>query len=107
MIDMIADVVDRIDQPVNNITELRVFHLINSDPVEVADLLASLFPDETKTGNNNNQQQFRFGGPAAFFGGGRGGRGGTTATTPSERMKKQGRVLAGPAHASSRSSRVS
>jgi type II secretory pathway component GspD/PulD (secretin) len=93
MIDMIADVVDKIDQPVNDITELRVFHLINSDPVEVADLLASLFPDETKTGNNN-QQQFRFGGPAAFFGGGRGGRGGTTATTPSERMKKQGRVLA-------------
>jgi type II secretory pathway component GspD/PulD (secretin) len=94
MIDMIADVVEKIDQPVNDITELRVFHLINSDPVEVADLLASLFPDETKTGNNNNQQQFRFGGPAAFFGGGRGGQGGNSTTTTSERMKKQGRVLA-------------
>jgi type II secretory pathway component GspD/PulD (secretin) len=95
MMDMIADVVEKIDQPVNDITELRVFHLNNSDPVELADVLASLFPDETKTGNNNNQQQFRFGGPAAFFGGG--GRGGNNAATQqSQRMKKQGRVTAVP-----------
>jgi general secretion pathway protein D len=91
MMDMIADMVDKIDQPVNDVTELRVFRLINSDPVEMADMLSSLFPDETKTGNNNNQQQFRFGGPG-FFGRG-GAQGATTAATASERMKKQGRVL--------------
>src|SRR5882672_7551896 len=95
MIEMIQDMVRKIDQPVNDITELRVFHLNNSDPVEMADLLASLFPDETKA-NNNNQQQFRFGGPAAFFGGG-GARGGNNAANQqSERMKKQGRVTAVP-----------
>ena len=60
--------------------------------MEMADLLASLFPDETKTGNNNNnQQQFRFGGGPFGFGG---ARGAATTATASERMKKKGRVSA-------------
>ena len=81
MMPMIVEMVERLDQPVNDITELRVFHLNNSDPVEMADLLSSLFPDETKS-SNNNQQQFRFGGPAAFFGGA-GGRGANNAAAQS------------------------
>jgi type II secretory pathway component GspD/PulD (secretin) len=93
MMMMISNLVEQVDQPVNDVTELRVFRLVNADPVETADLLATLFPDETRTNSgNNNNQQFR------FLGGGRGGgRGGAnTATQPSERMKKQGRVLAVP-----------
>jgi type II secretory pathway component GspD/PulD (secretin) len=94
MMAMIKDMVQQIDQPVSDITELRVFRLQNADPLEMADLLASLFPDETKTGNNNNQQQFRFGGGpfGGVFGGGRGAA--NTAAATSERMKKKGRVSA-------------
>src|SRR5580765_7137404 len=81
MMAMIKDMVQQIDQPVSDITELRVFHLMSADPLEMADLLASLFPDETKTGNNNNnQQQFRFGGGpfGGVFGGTRGGAANTS-----------------------------
>src|SRR5580765_1001479 len=93
MMAMIKDMVQQIDQPVSDITELRVFHLMSADPLEMADLLASLFPDETKTGNNNNnQQQFRFGGGPFGFGAARGAA--NTAAATSERMKKKGRVSA-------------
>lgn len=88
----IQDLVDRLDVPVDDVTELRVFPLRNSDPQELADLLAELFPDET-TGT----QQFQFGGGRGGFGGfggfgGRGGRGNQAQT--SERAKKKGRVIA-------------
>jgi type II secretory pathway component GspD/PulD (secretin) len=68
---------------------------MNSDPNELADILAQLFPDPTTTGTANNQQRFG-GGPR--FGGGFGGfggfnRNGQTGNT-SERAKKQGRVMA-------------
>ncbi|MBI3416006.1 MAG: hypothetical protein HY043_11960 [Verrucomicrobia bacterium] len=95
---LIENMKQQIDQPVNDITELRVFKLHNADPLEMVDLFSTLFPDETKTANNNNQQQFRFGGGpfgGGFgVGGGAGGARGGGATTPSDRMKKQGRVLA-------------
>lgn len=85
----IQRMIEELDQEVADVTELRVFPMRNADPQEMADLLSTLFPDETKAGNNN-QGQIRFGGP--FFGGGGGNRG--QATTESSRMKKQGRVLA-------------
>jgi general secretion pathway protein D len=86
----ITEMVAKIDQPVSDITELRVFHLNNADPAELADQFATLFPDETRTGSNQNQ-----GGPGGFMFGGRGGvRGGTASSTASERTRKMGRVLA-------------
>src|SRR5439155_10236954 len=95
----IEKMIKDIDQPIADITELRVSHLKNADPVETADQLTSLFPDETKTANNNNQQQFRFGGGpfgGAFGGIGGGRQGANNSQNPSERMKKQGRVVAVP-----------
>lgn len=92
---MIKDVVRQIDQPVSDITELRVFRLRNSDPIEMADMLSSLFPDESKaSGSSNDQQQFRFnrGGPGGGFGGGQ--RNQASNNGDSDRMKKKGRVLA-------------
>jgi hypothetical protein len=61
MLDAISNLVAQVDQPANDITAVRVFRLVNADPVEMADLLASLFPDETRmnTGNNNHHPQFR------------------------------------------------
>ncbi len=103
MLATIADVVRKIDQPVSDITELRVFHLTNADPMEMADLFTQLFPDESKSSSdpNQNQQGFRFnrGGFGGF--GGIGGPFNAAANNAagantSERMKKKGRVFAVP-----------
>ena len=85
----IESMVKEIDQEVTDVSELQVFRLANADASEVADQLATLFPDPT-TSNTANQ------GPMAFFF--RGGRGGNTtaAANTSERMKKMSRVLAVP-----------
>jgi type II secretory pathway component GspD/PulD (secretin) len=97
----ISNVIAKIDQPVSDITELRVFHLMNADPTEMADMFAQLFPDDTRSNDQNqNQMGFRFGGGFGFGrGGGPGGGGGNRAATgataaESDRMKKKGRVLA-------------
>jgi type II secretory pathway component GspD/PulD (secretin) len=82
----IAEMVSQIDQPATDVTEMRVFHLINADPSELADQLATLFPDDTRTGANQNQ-----GGAGFRFFGGR-----NNQATTSDRMKKKGRVLAVP-----------
>jgi type II secretory pathway component GspD/PulD (secretin) len=82
----ITEMVTQIDQPATDITELRVFHLVNADPSELADQLASLFPDDTRTGANQNQG----GGGFRIFGGR------NNQATTSDRMKKKGRVLAVP-----------
>ncbi len=91
--------INEIDVEVDEVTELRVFPLVNADPTETADILAQLFPDPTTSGGQ--QQQFgRFGGFGGGFGGfggpggGRGGAGGAQASASSERAKKQGSVVA-------------
>jgi hypothetical protein len=88
----IENMVKEIDQEVTDVTELRVFRLVNADPAETADQLATLFPDPTlsNTGNQGNMPAFFFGGP----GGQR--RGATSTANNSDRMKKMGRVLAVP-----------
>ena len=90
----IENMVKEIDQEVTDVTELRVFRLVNADATEIADQLAQLFPDPT-TSSSGNQGSAP---PFAFFRGGMGGRGGTTSTAAnaSDRMKKMGRVLAVP-----------
>jgi type II secretory pathway component GspD/PulD (secretin) len=85
----ISEMVTQIDQPATDVTELRVFHLVNADPSELADQLATLFPDDTKTGTGQNQGGG--GGGFRFFGGRN-----NQAATSSDRMKKKGRVLAVP-----------
>src|SRR6266404_5517209 len=60
----IEHLVAELDVSAADITELRVFHLRNADPVELVDMFSQLFPDETKTSSTANQNQpgFRFGG---------------------------------------------
>ncbi|MDA1274612.1 MAG: hypothetical protein O2960_11260 [Verrucomicrobia bacterium] len=93
-ISTIEDLVEKIDQAVDDVTELQVFHLKNSSPVEMADELMQLFPDETQSRNG----QSGFGGGFQGFGGfgGRGGRGGGNQQNSSERSKKMGKVTAVP-----------
>jgi general secretion pathway protein D len=92
LLSTIEEMVQKIDQEVVDVSELRVFRLVNADPAETADQLSQLFPDPTATGNGN-QSAF------PFFFGGRGGGRGAAATSPtgsSDRVKKMGRVLAVP-----------
>jgi type II secretory pathway component GspD/PulD (secretin) len=104
LIPTIEKLVEEMDVSVADITELRVFHLLNADPLDIADIMAELFPDDTRTGNNNGQQDFRFrggqGGQGGLGGIIRGGGGGGNANNAnanaSDRMKKKGRVLAVP-----------
>jgi len=95
MMPEIRTLVKRVDVSVADLTELRVFRLQNADPVELSDLLANLFPDDTRTDSNNQQQQFAFRGGAFGAAFNRGGNNNQTANS-SERMKKKGRVLSVP-----------
>jgi type II secretory pathway component GspD/PulD (secretin) len=94
----IERLVNEVDVAVDDVTEIRVFPLMNSDPNDLADILSQLFPDPTTSSTANNQRfgNPRFGGGFGGFGGGGPGgfnRGAQTANT-SERAKKQGRVVA-------------
>jgi type II secretory pathway component GspD/PulD (secretin) len=90
----IEQLIKEVDVSATDVTELRVFHLVNADPQETVDQLTALFPDTTKSGQSQGQQ-FQ-------FGGGRGGPGffaaqaaqASAATTTSNRMKKMGQVVA-------------
>ncbi len=91
--------VERVDRDIQDVTEVRAFHLKHADPIEMADLLAGLFPDETAsstTGGANGA--VRFGGAGGGFGGfgGGGGGGGQNAANASALAKKRSKVLAVP-----------
>ncbi len=92
---MVAQLIASVDTSVQDVTEVRVFHLNNADPTEMAQLLTNLFPDPTAANATNGR-----GNGVSFGGGPFGGRGGgggqTAATTESDRAKKQTQVLAVP-----------
>ena len=94
----IEKLVQELDVASSDVTELRVFHLTNADPLEMADLFAELFPDDTRTGNNQNQGGFQFGGGGfrGGFGGAPGNNRNNNQTDASSRLKKKGRVSAVP-----------
>ncbi len=83
----IEDMLNKIDQQVSDTTELRVFRLTNADPTETADQLSQLFPDETAANSSQNNN-------IPFFFRGRGGPANQGNSTPSDHMKKMGKVLA-------------
>lgn len=87
----IEELIRSVDTNVQDVTELRVFRLQHADPVEMSEVLAGLFPDETKS--TDNQRGQRFGG-FGMFGGGRGGN--TATTAASDRAKKKGKVITVP-----------
>jgi type II secretory pathway component GspD/PulD (secretin) len=83
----ISNLVTQLDVPVQDITELRVFALQNADPTEMAQVLNSLFPDDTTATATTGGGR----GPGFQFGG-RNNQ--AAATAGSERAKKQSKVLA-------------
>jgi general secretion pathway protein D len=97
----VEQLIESVDVNVEDVTELKVFHLKYADPTEMAELLSNLFPDESKTSSSNNS---RFGSPFGGFtpfgggtpGGGRTPGGGGGSSNLSDRAKKQGKVIAVP-----------
>lgn len=90
----IEQLVQSVDHNVEDVTQVRVFHLQNADPGEMADLLSSLFPDDSSS-QNDASRQIQFGGPGGPFGpfgGGRQGGNANASSDQSNRMKKMGKV---------------
>ena len=91
----IETMVKEIDQEVTDVTELRVFRLVNADPTETADQLATLFPDPTTSPPAAARAPCRRSSFAAAPAAGAGAVP-PPPLTGSDRTKKMGRVLAVP-----------
>jgi type II secretory pathway component GspD/PulD (secretin) len=84
----ITNVIEQLDQPSQEVTEIRVFKLKHADPVEIASELGDLFPSTTSGSEQNTRNMgFRFTPP--WMQGGR-----NNGNNQSERMKQQTMVLA-------------
>ena len=90
LMEVIEKLVKEIDTSAENITRIKSFHLQHANPIELADTLTTLFPDDTKS-TSNTRSSFQFGGGRR--GPMMGGRGAQNTTT-STRAKQQNRVLA-------------
>jgi len=97
----VAEIIQAIDQGAEDVTEVEVFRLQYADPTEMATLLTSVFPDETKGGSSQSPVQFGRGGGGNpfrnFFGGGGPGGGNSSAGgggDQNSRIKKRARVIA-------------
>jgi type II secretory pathway component GspD/PulD (secretin) len=84
----ITNVIEQLDRPSQDITEIKVFKLRHADPVEIASELADLFPSTTaSTDQNNRNMGFRFTPP--WMQQSTGGN-----ANKSDRMKQQSSVVA-------------
>jgi len=102
----VAEIIHAIDSSAEDFTEVRLFKLKNADPTETADLLTSLFPDDSKQGSGSGQSPFtmnpffsrfasRFGGgPGGGGPGGSGSSGSGGGANQTQRIKKRNRVIA-------------
>jgi general secretion pathway protein D len=85
----VAEIIQAIDTGSEAVTEVRVFKLGYADPTEMADLLGSLFPDESRSsGGGQSQAQFGF---RRFFGGPQPTSSGGGAN---QRVRSRSRVIA-------------
>jgi type II secretory pathway component GspD/PulD (secretin) len=57
---MISNVIERLDQPSQEVTQMRVFHLKHADPGEISDELSTMFPSTTSTDQNSRSMGMRF-----------------------------------------------
>jgi hypothetical protein len=88
--DTIEAMILQVDVATTDITEVKIFPLKHADPIQLADQLAQLFPDTSRT-DTGPGFGFRFGGGP--FGGGFRGNNQATSNT---RDKKMSQVIAVP-----------
>ncbi len=94
LIPRLKEVVQRLDQQVNDTTELRVFRLRNGDAGELAEQLSQLFSDDNTSGSVQDQAEVSFGGPPPPGSDLADATSGGVQSEGSERKKKQAHVLA-------------
>lgn len=90
IMNLIKEIVDKIDNEAENITLVRTFRLTNADPVEMVTLLTEVFPD-TSTSSDNSRSSTMFGGRGGMM---NFGNRGNASTTSSTRKQQQGKVTA-------------
>jgi type II secretory pathway component GspD/PulD (secretin) len=99
LIPTIRELVEKLDQPIEDVTEVKLFHLKNADCTEMANMLTSVFPDPN-SGNDASGSRIQFGNArgvragnpfGAFF-----GAGAPQSTGESQYMKKMANVIAVP-----------
>jgi type II secretory pathway component GspD/PulD (secretin) len=90
VMDTIEAMILQVDVATTDITEVKIFPLKHADPIQLADQLAQLFPDTSRT-DTGPGFGFRFGGGP--FGGGFRGNNQATSNT---RDKKMSQVIAVP-----------
>ncbi len=52
---IVSNVIDHLDQPSDDITEIKVFRLKHADPSEIADELSNLFPSSNASSDQNSR----------------------------------------------------
>lgn len=92
----LSEIIKAIDSSAEDVTEVKVFHLQYADPTEMANLLTSLFPDQS----SGAQAPFRFNrgrggrrGPGAFFAAMASANAGA-GNSVQDRIKKRNQVMA-------------
>jgi type II secretory pathway component GspD/PulD (secretin) len=95
LIPMIRELVEKLDQPVEDVTEIHLFHFQHADPTEMASLLSSLFPDANGS-TDASAMPFQFGGPGGPFGAGGQQQNSGNTSASSGHMKKLVDVTAVP-----------
>jgi type II secretory pathway component GspD/PulD (secretin) len=97
----VAEVIKAIDSGAEDMTMVRVFRLQHADPQETADLLTSLFPEDSRSsgsqspfaaGGGGGFRRMMAGGPFGGLGGGAGG--GSSSSGQNQRIRKRNRVVA-------------
>jgi type II secretory pathway component GspD/PulD (secretin) len=95
LIPTIDELVTKIDQPVDDVTEIKLFHFKHADATEMVALLGNLFPDQSSSSDaSGTRMQFGGpgGGPMGMMGGGAQQTG--SSSGQSQYMKKMGSVVA-------------
>jgi type II secretory pathway component GspD/PulD (secretin) len=86
---MITNIIADLDQPSQDVTVMRVFHLRHADPGEISDELASMFPSNTSNNDQNNRTMgMRFMPPWM--------QNQSSGSSQSQRMKRETTVMAVP-----------
>ena len=95
LIPTIDELVTKIDQPVEDVTEIKLFHFKHADATEMVALLGNLFPDDNSSSDASGAR-IQFGGPGGgpFGAMGGGGLQSGGSSGPSQYMKKRGSVVA-------------
>src|SRR4051812_8026460 len=103
----LVEIIKAIDGSAEDVTEVRVFHLQYHDPNEVANMLTTVFTDQSGQGNNGGSTPIRFGGFGGqgqqggfggfrrfFGGGGQGGGGNGGGNSQNDRLRQRAKVVA-------------